>query len=88
MEPTEFGQRLARLMAAHDDISQYALAERSGVPQPTIQSILSGETRNPKIETLRKLCAAIGASESLEYMTLEAHASARSTATARRCALT
>jgi len=50
-------------------MSQYALAAKSGVPQPTIQRILSGETQNPKIDTLRALGAVLSASESLELTT-------------------
>lgn len=43
-------------------LSQYALAERSGVPQPTIQRILSKETVSPKLSTVEKLAKAIGIS--------------------------
>lgn len=39
--------------------SQYALAERSGVPQPTIQRILSKETVSPKLSTIEKLAKAM-----------------------------
>lgn len=64
-KPTIFGERLAALMAKRG-VSQYTLAAQSGVPQPTIQRILSGETQNPKIETLRNLAKVLGARESLE----------------------
>lgn len=64
-KPTVYAERLAALMAKRE-MSQYTLAGKSGVPQPTIQRILSGETQNPKIETLRNLAKVLGARESLE----------------------
>lgn len=67
-EPTIYSERLAALMRLRQ-MSQYALAAKSGVPQPTIQRILSGETQNPKIDTLRALGAVLSASESLELTT-------------------
>jgi len=53
---------LRRLMAADDDISQNELARRSGVPQPTIARILSGQHDEPKESTLRKLADYFGVS--------------------------
>lgn len=35
--------------------TQYSLSAKSGVPQPTIQRILSGQTASPKADTLRAL---------------------------------
>lgn len=57
---TIYSNRLRRLMASRGE-TQYSLAEKTGVPQPTIQRILSGETRNPKIDTLQKLADQLGA---------------------------
>lgn len=65
VKPTDISERLVVLMRMRG-VSQYALATMSGVPQPTIQRIISGETQNPKIETLRKLGKALKATESLE----------------------
>ncbi len=45
---------------AETGVSQYALAAKSGVPQPTIQRMLSGETKSPKADTIRKLLLALG----------------------------
>lgn len=44
------------------DLSEYALGKRSGVHQPTIHRILSGETRNPKAHTLDRLARTLGMS--------------------------
>lgn len=59
MEKTDYSEWLARLMGKAGE-SQYSLAAKSGVPQPTIQRILSGETRSPKTDTIRKLLGALG----------------------------
>lgn len=55
VKPTDISERLAVLMRMRG-VSQYALATMSGVPQPTIQRIISGETQNPKL----KLCESLG----------------------------
>lgn len=38
------------------NITPYALSFASGVPQSTIKSILNGESLNPGIATIKKLC--------------------------------
>jgi transcriptional regulator with XRE-family HTH domain len=43
-------------------VTEYALGKRSGVPQPTIHGVLSGESRNPKARTLDRLARALGIS--------------------------
>lgn len=50
---------LARLMATEPRISQTELAERSGVPQPTISRILSAKSSGT-IDTLLALANALG----------------------------
>lgn len=52
------GKRLERAMReAH--VTQYRLAKLSGVPQPTIARIISGETREPKRTTMDRLARAL-----------------------------
>ncbi len=43
-------------------VSQYALAEATGVPQPTIQRILAGISKDPKTATLDPLAKFFGMS--------------------------
>lgn len=43
-------------------VSQYELARQAHVPQPTIQRILSGESRDPKTATVEKLASYLGVS--------------------------
>lgn len=54
---------LKQLMQAHRE-NAYQLAERSGVPQPTIHRILSGQHAEPRSSTLRKLAQCYGLTES------------------------
>lgn len=44
------------------NISQAALASISNVPQQVISDIESGKVRNPRIETVMKLCKALDVS--------------------------
>ncbi|QOD84161.1 helix-turn-helix domain-containing protein [Chromobacterium haemolyticum] len=50
----ELKERLDRLMK-HRNINQNQLAAETKVPQPTIQRILSGESRDPRHSTLEKI---------------------------------
>lgn len=43
-------------------LSVNAIAVKSGVPQPSVRRIVSGETPNPKIETIEKIAKALGMS--------------------------
>lgn len=54
---------LKELMSRAGD-NAYSLADRSGVPQPTIQRILSGKHGDPRSTTVKRLAAAYGVSES------------------------
>ena len=54
-------KRLSRLME-QKGVSEYQLAKDSGVPQPTIHRIKSGETHEPKHSTVAKLARALGVS--------------------------
>jgi transcriptional regulator with XRE-family HTH domain len=45
------------------DVTEYALGKRSGVPQPTIHRILTGESGNPKARTLDRLARTLGMSQ-------------------------
>lgn len=57
----DISSKLAAFMA-EKRLSQYELARISGVNQPTIQRILSGETADPKIGTLVNIAAALSVS--------------------------
>lgn len=48
-------KRIRELCQQHG-ITPNGLSNLSGVPQATVKSILNGESRNPGIVTLKKLC--------------------------------
>jgi len=51
--------RLDRLMQTRKVKSQSALARMTGVPQPTINRILKGQTDTPELGTIKKIAAAL-----------------------------
>lgn len=52
-------EKLDQAMVARGVRSQSELSRASGVPQPTINRILKGETKSPDIATVQKLAAAL-----------------------------
>lgn len=47
--------KILRNLMLNAKISEYELAKKTGVPQPSINKILNGKNTNPKISTLRPL---------------------------------
>ena len=45
-----------RDLCNEQDITPNALSYKSGISQSTIKSILNGESKNPGIVTIKKLC--------------------------------
>ena len=45
-------------------LSPFRLAELSGVPASTVKSILNGQSRNPGVVTIAKICGGLGISVS------------------------
>ena len=58
-KPTNISHVLTALMKKAE-ISENALAEATGVPQPTIHRILTGESQEPRISNLEKLASYFG----------------------------
>lgn len=56
--PTIYAERLGALMKERGE-NPYSLEKLSKVPQPTIQRILKGTTKNPKADTLLALAVAL-----------------------------
>lgn len=55
------------------DLTPNALSYTAGVPQGTIKSILNGESKNPGIVTLKKLCDGLDISIADFFNTPEFH---------------
>lgn len=49
-----------RQLCKEKDKTPNWIAEFSGVPQSTLKSILNGESKNPGISTIKKLCDGFG----------------------------
>lgn len=47
-------------LATSMDLSPTEIARRSGVPQPTVHRILSGQSEDPKVTIIRKIAACLG----------------------------
>ena len=49
-----------RQLCREQGVTPNAISRVSGVPQATVKSILNGESRNPGIVTIKKLCDGFG----------------------------
>lgn len=56
MDTREAVARRIRELCKQKGITPNGLSNLSGVPQATVKSILNGESRNPGIVTIKKLC--------------------------------
>lgn len=56
MDTREATANRIRELCKRQDITPNGLSYRAGIPQATIKSILNGESRNPGIVTLKKIC--------------------------------
>lgn len=52
-------------------ITYNALSQLSGIPLSTIKKILSGHTKNPRIDTLQALLDAVGGESGHQYVRVE-----------------
>lgn len=51
--------RIRQLCSEHN-LTPNGISIRAGVPQATVKSILNGESKNPGISTIKKLCDGFG----------------------------
>ena len=56
MDTREAVVKRTRDLCKNHGITPNALSNLAGVPQATVKSILNGESQNPGIVTLKKLC--------------------------------
>ena len=56
MDTREATANRIKELCKEQDITPNGLSYRAGIPQATIKSILNGESRNPGIVTLKKIC--------------------------------
>lgn len=55
-----FKHRLQEAIAAHPELSAAGLSMRAGLDKSTIRNLFNGKTRSVKLDTARKICAALG----------------------------
>ncbi len=60
MNTTEAVVERIRQLCLSQDITPNGISNIAGVPQATVKSILNGESRNPGIVTIKKLCDGFG----------------------------
>ena len=53
-----------RTAMAEQGLNPHTLAEKSGVPQPTIHRFLTGEIGDPRSSTIQKIAKGLGTTES------------------------
>ena len=53
------GDKLIEMMKKRGITSQAELARLSGVPQPMISMIITGDTKDPRLSTMTKLARAL-----------------------------
>ncbi len=63
-------KRILQLCREHN-ITPNGLSYISGVPQATIKSILNGESKNPGISTIKKICDGFGITLGVFFSTAE-----------------
>lgn len=51
-----------RVLCKDKSLTPNALSLAAGIPQATVKSILNGESRNPGLLTVKKLCDGLGIS--------------------------
>ena len=57
-------------LCAEREITPNALSYLSGISQSTIKSILNGESKNPGIVTIKKICLSFRAKEKMRPITM------------------
>jgi len=60
MMESEFVRRLRARIAADPEITAAGLAVAAGLNNSAIRSLFSGKAKNPRADTMEKICAALG----------------------------
>jgi transcriptional regulator with XRE-family HTH domain len=60
MPDRTFAERLRRIIDADPDLTVAGLAVRAGLDNSALRSLLSGKSKNPRLDTAMKVCAALG----------------------------
>lgn len=55
-----FAERLRAVIDNDPNLTEAGLATRAGLSNSVIRKLLAGDTKNPRIDTAMKICAALG----------------------------
>jgi transcriptional regulator with XRE-family HTH domain len=60
MQEQTFAARLRAVIDSDQSLTEAGLATRAGLDNSTIRQLLAGKTKNPRVDTAMKICAALG----------------------------
>jgi transcriptional regulator with XRE-family HTH domain len=60
MADRTFAERLRAVINSDPEITEAGLATKAGLSNSVVRKILAGHTQNPRVDTARKICAALG----------------------------
>ncbi|WP_109468882.1 helix-turn-helix domain-containing protein [Albibacillus kandeliae] len=60
MADRTFAERLRAAIDADPKLTEAGLAVKAGLSNSVVRKILAGNTQNPRVDTARKICAALG----------------------------
>lgn len=60
MADRTFAERLRAEIENDPDLTEAGLATKAGLSNSVVRKILAGHTQNPRVDTARKICAALG----------------------------
>ncbi|TDE34149.1 helix-turn-helix domain-containing protein [Antarcticimicrobium sediminis] len=60
MTDRTFAQRLKAILDSRPEITESGLATKAGLSDSVVRKILKGTTKNPRVDTAIKVCAALG----------------------------
>lgn len=60
MTDSTFAERLRLAIQNDPNLTEAGLAVRAGLDNSTIRQLLAGKTKNPRVDTAMKICAALG----------------------------
>ena len=60
MTDRTFAERLRAALDADPNLTEAGLAVKAGLSNSVVRKILAGTTKNPRVDTARRICAALG----------------------------
>ena len=79
MKKTSLQSNLAHFIRTEDGLNESKLSEKTGIPQPTINRLVKGQTPDPRISTVHALAEyfKVGSDELMGYQLFNPHGKTR-----------